>query len=53
MDRMDNYFGIFSCKNSPRREPVRTLVMSGTFGVDDLFRVNLMVCQELDKCKGN
>ncbi len=44
---INNYFGCFDCF-SPGRGCVRHLIMSGTFGVDDLFRVNIMLVQEFE-----
>lgn len=45
---INNYFGIFDCY-SPNRGCIRTLIMSGVFSVDDLYRVNIMLVQELNR----
>ena len=46
---INNYFGVFDCY-SPGRGIVRHLIMAGTFSGDDLFRVNILVSQEI--CNG-
>ena len=41
---MDCYFGVFDCYNPGGT--VRSLVMAGTFTVEDLYRVHICLVEE-------